>query len=82
LHARGIGTGIHYPEPLHLTPAYRKLGYAMRGSLPVAEALAPEILSLPMYPELSESHRDQVTESVLEFFDRVETQQLSTLPAA
>jgi dTDP-4-amino-4,6-dideoxygalactose transaminase len=82
LHARGIGTGIHYPEPLHLTPAYRKLGYAMRGSLPVAEALAPEILSLPMYPELSKSQRDQVTEAVLEFFDRVETQQVSTLPAA
>jgi dTDP-4-amino-4,6-dideoxygalactose transaminase len=82
LHARGIGTGIHYPEPLHLTPAYRELGYAMRGSLPVSEALAPEILSLPMYPELSESQTDQVTEAVLEFLDQVETQQLSTLPAA
>lgn len=82
LHARGIGTGIHYPEPLHLTPAYRELGYAMRGSLPVAEALAPEILSLPMYPELSESQTDQVTEAVLEFLDQVETQQVSTLPAA
>jgi dTDP-4-amino-4,6-dideoxygalactose transaminase len=82
LHARGIGTGIHYPEPLHLTPAYRELGYAMRGSLPVSEALAPEILSLPMYPELSESQTDQVTEAVLEFLDQVETQQVSTLPAA
>jgi dTDP-4-amino-4,6-dideoxygalactose transaminase len=82
LHARGIGTGIHYPEPLHLTPAYQELGYAMRGSLPVSEALAPEILSLPMYPELSESQIDQVTEAVLEFLDQVETQQVSTLPAA
>lgn len=82
LHARGIGTGIHYPEPLHLTPAYRELGYAMRGSLPVSEALAPEILSLPMYPELSESQTDQVTEAVLEFLDQVETQQVATLPAA
>jgi len=82
LHARGIGTGIHYPEPLHLTPAYRELGYAMRGSLPVSEALAPEILSLPMYPELSESQTDQVTEAVLEFLDQVETQQVSILPAA
>lgn len=82
LHARGIGTGIHYPEPLHLTPAYRELGYAMRGSLPVAEALAPEILSLPMYPELSESQTDQVTEAVLEFLDQIETQQILTLPAA
>jgi dTDP-4-amino-4,6-dideoxygalactose transaminase len=82
LQARGIGTGIHYPEPLHLTPAYRELGYAMRGSLPVSEALAPEILSLPMYPELSESQTDQVTEAVLEFLDQVETQQVSTPPAA
>jgi dTDP-4-amino-4,6-dideoxygalactose transaminase len=82
LQARGIGTGIHYPEPLHLTPAYRELGYAMRGSLPVSEALALEILSLPMFPELSESQTDQVTEAVLEFLDQVETQQVSTLPAA
>ena len=82
LHARGIGTGIHYPEPLHLTPAYRELGYAMRGSLPVSEALAPEILSLPMYPELSESQTDHVTEAVLEFLDQVETQQVTSLPAA
>jgi dTDP-3-amino-2,3,6-trideoxy-4-keto-D-glucose/dTDP-3-amino-3,4,6-trideoxy-alpha-D-glucose/dTDP-2,6-dideoxy-D-kanosamine transaminase len=58
------------------------LGYAMRGSLPVSEALAPEILSLPMYPELSESQIDQVIEAVLEFIDQVETQQVSTLPAA
>jgi dTDP-3-amino-2,3,6-trideoxy-4-keto-D-glucose/dTDP-3-amino-3,4,6-trideoxy-alpha-D-glucose/dTDP-2,6-dideoxy-D-kanosamine transaminase len=54
----------------------------MRGSLPVSEALAPEILSLPMYPELSESQIDQVIEAVLEFIDQVETQQVSTLPAA
>jgi len=82
LHARGIESGIHYPQPLHLTPAYRELGYAMPGSLPVSEALAPEILSLPIYPELSESQTDHVTEAVLEFLDRVETQQVSTLPAA
>jgi aminotransferase EvaB len=58
------------------------LGYAIRGSLPVSEALASEILSLPMYPELSESQTDQVTEAVLEFLDQVETQQVLTLPAA
>jgi aminotransferase EvaB len=54
----------------------------MRGSLPVSEALAPEILSLPMYPELSESQTDRVIKAVLEFLDRVETQQVLTLPAA
>jgi aminotransferase EvaB len=54
----------------------------MRGSLPVSEALAPEILSLPMYPELNENQTDQVTEAVLEFLDQVEMQQVLTLPAA
>lgn len=82
LQARGIGTGIHYPEPLHLTPAYRDLGYTTRGRLPVSEALADEILSLPMYPELNNSQIDRVTETVLEFLDQIETQEMSTLPAA
>jgi dTDP-4-amino-4,6-dideoxygalactose transaminase len=82
LQARGIGTGIHYPEPLHLTPAYRELEYATPGGLPVSEALAAEVLSLPMYPELSKSQIDRVTEAVLEFLDQVETQEISTLPAA
>lgn len=73
LHARGIGAGIHYPQPLHLTPAYRELGYAMRSSLPVSEALAREILSLPMYPELSDSQIEQVSETVMQFLDQFET---------
>jgi dTDP-4-amino-4,6-dideoxygalactose transaminase len=47
----GIGTGIHYPQPIHLQPPYRNLGFP-RGSFPVAEQLADEVLSLPMYPEL------------------------------
>jgi dTDP-4-amino-4,6-dideoxygalactose transaminase len=47
----GIATGVHYPVPLHLQPAYRHLGIA-EGSLPVSERAAREILSLPMYPEL------------------------------
>jgi len=48
----GIDYGIHYPIPLHLTGAYEDLGYS-EGGFPVAEAAADEILSLPMYPELS-----------------------------
>src|SRR5215831_1313500 len=59
LRDRGIETGIHYPLPLHLTPAYQEFGYPMRGSLPVSEALAAEILSLPIYPELSDSQREE-----------------------
>lgn len=49
---RGIGTGIHYPIPVHLQEAYAGLGYA-RGSLPVAEEWAQEVLSLPMHPSLT-----------------------------
>ncbi|HYY89024.1 MAG TPA: DegT/DnrJ/EryC1/StrS family aminotransferase [Chloroflexota bacterium] len=52
LHARGIGTGIHFPVPVHLQQASRGLGYA-NGDLPHAEQAAREVLSLPMYPELT-----------------------------
>ena len=50
---RGIGTGIHYPTPIHLQEAYRDRCFA-RGSFPVTEAAAGRVLSLPMYPELSD----------------------------
>ncbi len=56
LAAQGISTGIHYPVPLHLTPAFAGLGYR-RGDFPVAEACAESVLSLPMYPEL---RREQI----------------------
>ncbi len=49
----GIGYGIHYPVPVHLMPAYQHLGYAT-GTLPVTERVAKEVLSLPMYPQLTE----------------------------
>jgi dTDP-4-amino-4,6-dideoxygalactose transaminase len=48
----GISTGIHYPIPIHLQPAYRQLGY-QSGDFPITEQVARRILSLPMYPELS-----------------------------
>lgn len=67
LKERGIDTGIHYPVPLHLTPAYQNLGYPSRGSFPVAEALAAEILSLPMYPELSPEQIDYLVSALDEF---------------
>jgi len=52
LKTRGIGTMIQYPHTIHLQPAYTNLGYRA-GSFPVAERLAREIVSLPLYPELS-----------------------------
>ncbi|HLO88005.1 MAG TPA: DegT/DnrJ/EryC1/StrS family aminotransferase [Nostocaceae cyanobacterium] len=60
LAAAGIQTGIHYPIPCHLQPAFTNLGY-QQGDFPQAEKLAKQILSLPMYPGLSHS---QVTEVV------------------
>ena len=48
----GVQTGVHYPIPVHLQPAYRDLGYS-RGEFPVSEAAASEVVSLPMFPELT-----------------------------
>jgi len=64
LKAEGIETGIHYPVPIHLTTAYQELGYPGKGSLPVAERLAAEVLSLPMYPELSAAHIELVASAI------------------
>jgi dTDP-4-amino-4,6-dideoxygalactose transaminase len=65
LRSRGIGAGVHYPIPLHLQPAYSHLGYRV-GDLPAAEAAASEVLSLPMYPELTEEQVVQVAEALQE----------------
>lgn len=59
LEAAGIESGIHYPVPLHLQPAYAHLGHRP-GDFPIAERLAAEIISLPMFPELTEEQIDHV----------------------
>lgn len=59
LHAAGIGAGIHYPYPVHLTKAYAELGLGP-GSFPVAEAAAGRILSLPLYPHITAEQQAQV----------------------
>jgi dTDP-3-amino-3,4,6-trideoxy-alpha-D-glucose transaminase len=64
---RGIGTGRHYPQPPHLSPAYASLGYS-RGDFPVAETLADEVLSLPMFPGITEAQLHAVVEAVTGFF--------------
>ena len=67
LNAKGIGAGIHYPVPVHLQPAYAFLGHK-RGEFPQAEAWADECLSLPIYPELTESQQDRIVAEVRSFF--------------
>jgi dTDP-4-amino-4,6-dideoxygalactose transaminase len=67
LAARGIHTGRHYPEPVHLSPAYRHLGFAP-GDFPMAEALAREGLSLPLYPGISETQLGAVCQAVVDYF--------------
>jgi len=65
LAAAGIGTGIHYPIPLHLAKAYEALGFRP-GDFPVAEQAASQVLSLPMYPELSPEQQRRVATAVLQ----------------
>ena len=62
----GIGTGIHYPIPLHLQKAYQHLGYK-QGDFPVTEKVASEIVSLPMFPQLTAEQQKLVAESVAIF---------------
>jgi len=63
---RGIATGIHYPIPIHLQPAYRDLGY-QKGDLPITEQYAERILSLPMYPDMSAETIEFVASVINEF---------------
>ena len=67
LKAKGIGTAIYYPVPLHLQPCFAYLGYAA-GRFPVAEAAAHRVLALPVYPELTEAQQAYVAGAIREFY--------------
>ena len=69
----GIGTGLHYPIPLHLQEAYRYLGYK-EGDFPVAERAAKRVLSLPMFPELTEEQIGYVCGKIKDFISHGPTQ--------
>ena len=69
LKERGIGSAIYYPLPLHLQPCFAYLGYKA-GSCPEAERAAGEVLSLPIYPELTQSQLDEVIAAVRGFYGR------------
>lgn len=66
LSKRGVQTGIHYPVPVHLLPAWSELNHRP-GDFPVAERVASEEVSLPMFPELAAAEIEEVAEAVLEF---------------
>jgi dTDP-4-amino-4,6-dideoxygalactose transaminase len=71
LHTQGIGTDTYYPLPLHLQGAYAHLGYKP-GDLPVCEQLANEVLSIPIYPDLTPEQLAVVTGAILEFLGEQE----------
>jgi len=67
LKAQGIGCAVYYPVPLHLQPCFDGLGY-VPGSLPVTERAMAEVLSLPIYPELTEAQQGLVVDTIRRFY--------------
>jgi dTDP-4-amino-4,6-dideoxygalactose transaminase len=67
LRVRGIGTGRHYPQPVHLAPAYAWLGHR-RGEFPVAETLSEGAISVPMYPGITEEQVTAVVDAMRSYF--------------
>ncbi len=69
LNSNGIPTAIHYPIPLHLQEAFQYLGYK-EGDLPVSEKISKDVMSLPMFPEMSEEVQDLVINSIKDFYEK------------
>jgi dTDP-4-amino-4,6-dideoxygalactose transaminase len=69
LNARGIGNSVYYPLPLHLQPCFAYLGYK-EGAFPESERAAKEVISLPVFPELTRAQLDEVAGAVREFYRR------------
>ncbi|HEY6185213.1 MAG TPA: DegT/DnrJ/EryC1/StrS family aminotransferase [Terriglobales bacterium] len=72
LASANIGTGIHYPIPLHQQKAYAHLGYKT-GDFPVTEKIAPEILSLPMFPQLTREQQQYIAEKLMQLTGAAQT---------
>ena len=69
LKARGIGSAVYYPICLHQQPCFEVLGYR-KGQLPESELAAQEVLSLPVYPEMTEAMREEVAQGLISFFQQ------------
>jgi dTDP-4-amino-4,6-dideoxygalactose transaminase len=70
LHAAGVGVGIHYPVPVHLTLAMAELGYRP-GTFPVSERAVGEILSLPLFPGITRQQQERVVEALADNLGRL-----------
>jgi dTDP-4-amino-4,6-dideoxygalactose transaminase len=68
LNDKGVGTGLHYPVPLHLQKAYAHNGYR-EGDFPVTESVAKRLLSLPMFPELTKAQIEYVAQNIKEYMN-------------
>ena len=64
---KGIAAGLDYPIPMHLQPCCKPYPTAVQGKFPVTEKLVDRILSLPLFPELTEEQQDRVVERIKEF---------------
>jgi dTDP-4-amino-4,6-dideoxygalactose transaminase len=69
LNERQIGNAVYYPLPLHLQPCFEYLGYRS-GQCPEAERAAREVISIPIYPELTAAQRDEVAGAIRAFYSR------------
>jgi dTDP-4-amino-4,6-dideoxygalactose transaminase len=69
LNARKIGNSVYYPLPLHLQPCFAYLGYK-EGAFPESERAAKEVISLPVFPELTRPQQDEVVGAVQDFYSR------------
>ena len=69
LKEKGVGTEVYYPLPMHLQNCYRELGH-QKGSFPLSEQAAEEVMSIPIYPELTEAQQGYVVDTIAEFYRR------------
>jgi dTDP-4-amino-4,6-dideoxygalactose transaminase len=69
LKEKGVGTEVYYPLPMHLQNCYRDLGH-QKGAFPLSERAAEEVMSIPIYPELTETQQSYVVEMIAEFYKR------------